>query len=64
MGPAGTAVLGDVLIENVGQVVSVVDLVPNPLLGELNVPEGFSLNTLLESGYVGWVVGRDLTVSG
>lgn len=37
MGPAGTAVLGNVLVANVGEEVGSVDVVPDPLFGEVNV---------------------------
>ena len=64
VGPAGTAVLGNVLVENVRQVVGVVDVVPDPLLWELDVLEGFSNIFLNERGLVGWVFDRYLSVSG
>lgn len=64
MGPAGTAVLGDVLVENVSQVVGIVDVVPDPLLWELNVFKGFSNIILDKCGFVRWVFNRYLSVSG
>mmetsp|Transcript_12625 Transcript_12625/g.21241 ORF Transcript_12625/g.21241 Transcript_12625/m.21241 type:complete len:592 (+) Transcript_12625:45-1820(+) len=39
VGPAGTAVLGDVLVPDVGQVAGGVHVVPDPLLGQLNSRE-------------------------
>jgi hypothetical protein len=36
VGPAGTAVLGDVLVADVGKVVGAVDIVPEPLFGEIS----------------------------
>jgi hypothetical protein len=36
VGPAGTAVLGDVLVADIGKVVGVVDIVPEPLFGEVS----------------------------
>jgi hypothetical protein len=64
VGPAGSAVLRDVLVEDVGQVVGVVNLIPDPLLRESNLAEGLSLDTLLEGWAVGGVVDRDSAVSG
>lgn len=43
MRPAGTAVLRDVLVANVGQEVGVVDVVPDPGLGDvIDWSQGFS----------------------
>lgn len=64
MGPAGSAVLRNVLVEDVGQVVGVVNLIPDPLLRESNLTEGLSLDSFLEGWDVGGVVNRDSAVSG
>ena len=42
MGPARTAVLGNMLVSQVSEVVNSIDIVPDPSVGQLNLLQGLS----------------------
>ena len=66
VGPAGTAILGDVLVADVGQEVGAVDVVPEDLLGEVVGWDKWSLDLgcgAVDATFVAWVLGVDIAGS-
>ena len=66
MGPAGTAVGGDVLVADISDHALSVDIVPKPLLGEVvdglkrGVDLGSSPVRVSDTARLGWVESADL----
>ena len=70
MGPAGTAVGGDVLVADVSDHALSVDIVPKPLLGEVvdglkrGVDLGSSPVRVSDTAWLGWVNSAELGEGG